>query len=220
MAYTWTIENHHVKVFETFLKPGQILPMHSHPPHLRYCYTDGINKHTWKNGSTEIIEDKVGYCEWRDELVHKVENIGNIEIHSLIVEVKSTNCSYYNRACDSLFNYIESKSIDFVPEFGSKFGNVRSIIRNKDIHAYELIVKPRGWVYTNKYNPPTVYICLENSVDFILGNDRNVFGFTSLCERQANFMDISKYHIGNNTDRYSRVLVVELLSSFKNISKL
>ena len=29
------LENHTMKVFETFLQPGQKLPMHSHIPHLR-----------------------------------------------------------------------------------------------------------------------------------------------------------------------------------------
>lgn len=81
--------NDNIILFETLLKTGQSLPMHSHPrPHLRYTFSPGVQKHTWKDQSTTIQVDQVGAYEWRDTLEHEVENVGDADIHSLVFELR------------------------------------------------------------------------------------------------------------------------------------
>jgi hypothetical protein len=52
----------------------------------RYTFTSGIQHHTWRDGTTWDQDDKAGNYEWRTELDHKVENIGQTNIHSLVFE--------------------------------------------------------------------------------------------------------------------------------------
>ena len=84
----------HLRNLQTMLESGQVLPMHSHPrPHLRYTFSPGVQKHTWKDGSETIQIDKVGAYEWRDELEHRVDNVGSADIHSLVFEFNQLGVS-------------------------------------------------------------------------------------------------------------------------------
>lgn len=51
-----------------------------------YTFTSGIQHHTWRDDTTWDQDDKAGSYEWRNELDHKVENIGTTNIHSLVFE--------------------------------------------------------------------------------------------------------------------------------------
>src|SRR3989338_2289964 len=87
-GHTLIFENSEAKVFETFLKSGQKLTMHSHLPHVRYLYSAGVNLHTWPNGTTSVLHDVPDTWEVRESLEHAVENIGDAAIHSIIFDFK------------------------------------------------------------------------------------------------------------------------------------
>lgn len=105
--------NDNIILFETLLKTGQTLPMHSHPrPHLRYTFSPGIQKHTWKDRSSTIQVDQVGAYEWRDTLEHEVENVGEADIHSLVFEfqrIEEDSPSLFLHG-DALWNQDEFRS--------------------------------------------------------------------------------------------------------------
>lgn len=81
-------ENDRVRVTEVRSKPGEKLPMHSHPSYLIYALTPGRYQITTPDGRTEILEQEEGQIIWREPETHEVENIGTNEIRSLIIDLK------------------------------------------------------------------------------------------------------------------------------------
>ena len=81
-------ENDRVRVLELRLKPGEGEGFHSHPQYLLYAITNYRVKNTAADGTSKIFERKAGDIFWSEPITHKGENVGDTEVHALIVELK------------------------------------------------------------------------------------------------------------------------------------
>jgi len=63
--------------------------MHWHPEHLIFTLSPYKVKDTFTDGSTKTMERNAGELLWGDELTHATENVGETEVHALIIELKS-----------------------------------------------------------------------------------------------------------------------------------
>ena len=82
------LENNRVRVLEVRIKPGEKIPMHSHPAHLTYALTDVKGEYTSPDGKPTISEAKTGSVFWSEPVTHSSVNVGNTEIHAIVVELK------------------------------------------------------------------------------------------------------------------------------------
>ena len=86
--YKVLLENDQVRVLEFRAKPGESEPMHSHPAMTVYDISGGRIKLTTADGKSESIEGKAGNAVWSAATVHRFENVGPVEAHEIIVELK------------------------------------------------------------------------------------------------------------------------------------
>jgi beta-alanine degradation protein BauB len=83
------LENDRVRVLEYQSKPGEKAEMHSHPDYLVYDLGGGYKlKFTSLGGTVKTIEGKAGTVSWHEAVTHSVENVGTIEAHALLIELK------------------------------------------------------------------------------------------------------------------------------------
>ena len=82
------LENDRVKVTELHFKPGYKTPMHDHPDFVMYSMTDSRLKFTYPDGKEEIANFYSGEVTFFKAVTHAAENIGTIETHDLIIELK------------------------------------------------------------------------------------------------------------------------------------
>jgi quercetin dioxygenase-like cupin family protein len=87
--YTVKADDERVRVLEYRLKPGQKEAMHSHPADVVYFFAPANLRVTLGDGSTTDSSVTEGEVLVRDPLTHAVENIGNTELHALLVELKN-----------------------------------------------------------------------------------------------------------------------------------
>ena len=88
--YKVVLENDRVRVIDYHLKAGEREPMHSHPRGVVvYYFTDARMRTTLPDGKINDGSNRQGDVLWRDPVTHRAENIGDIEVHSLIIEPKS-----------------------------------------------------------------------------------------------------------------------------------
>lgn len=85
---TVVLDNDRVRVIQVVLKPGEKLPMHSHPANIVYTENSGKAKYTFAGGKTEEREAKAGQATWSEAISHSTENTGTTETHALVVEIK------------------------------------------------------------------------------------------------------------------------------------
>ncbi len=83
------LDNSHVRVLESILKPGEKENMHSHPSYVIYVLAGGKTRNHTADGKTSEAELKAGDVIYRDPITHWAENIGNTTIHLILVEIKS-----------------------------------------------------------------------------------------------------------------------------------
>ena len=86
--YKVILNNKQVRVMEFHMKPGEKVPMHSHPNHVIYSQTGGTMKFTMADGKTNTPTLKAGQVVWHDAETHTVENVGKKESHGLDLERK------------------------------------------------------------------------------------------------------------------------------------
>ena len=86
--YKVILNNQHVRVLDVHHKPGEKSPMHSHPNHVVYSFTDSTVRFTSSNGKTDIRTAKAGQVVWRGAETHTAENVGKNEEHALDIELK------------------------------------------------------------------------------------------------------------------------------------
>ena len=85
---TVKLDNAHVRVLESVLKPGQREQPHSHPASVIYVIEGGkIRNHT-PDGKVTDAELPAGSTIYREPLVHWAENIGTTTVHLILVELK------------------------------------------------------------------------------------------------------------------------------------
>ena len=82
------LENERVRVNDVRIKPGEKVPMHSHPANIVYILGDYKIKSTSPDGKTQEVEGKAGAAVWREALTHSVENVGSTEVHVVEIELK------------------------------------------------------------------------------------------------------------------------------------
>jgi len=82
------LENNRVRVLEVRIKPGEKIPMHSHPAHLTYALSDAKGQYTSPDGKSIISEAKTSSVFWSEPVIHSSVNVGNTEIHAIVVELK------------------------------------------------------------------------------------------------------------------------------------
>jgi beta-alanine degradation protein BauB len=87
-SYKVVLENDTVRVLEVRIKQGAKSAMHSHPRSVAICLNDQRLKFTFPNGKTEDADLKRGQAVWLDGLSHAVENVGNEDVSSVVVELK------------------------------------------------------------------------------------------------------------------------------------
>ncbi|HEU4822932.1 MAG TPA: hypothetical protein VFS97_05860 [Nitrososphaeraceae archaeon] len=87
-SYKVVLENDAVRVLEVRIKQGAKSEMHSHPKSVAICLNDQRLRFTFPNGKTENAELKRGQAVWLDGLSHAVENVGNEDVSSVVVELK------------------------------------------------------------------------------------------------------------------------------------
>lgn len=82
------LENDHVRVLRVFLRPGEIVPMHSHPPYLSVFLTSGVLHNTPAGGRPELVRTIPGATAWSDGVEHVTQNPGPLPVEMLVVEFK------------------------------------------------------------------------------------------------------------------------------------
>jgi len=87
-SHTVLLENDQVRVLKVDMKPGQKVPMHSHPHNVIYYLTDGILRLTSADGKTEDRRVKAGTVVWSEASKHAAENIGPAEFREVQIELK------------------------------------------------------------------------------------------------------------------------------------
>src|SRR5215475_12307768 len=86
--YKVLLDNEYVRVLDVHHKPGEKSPMHSHPNHVVYSFTDSTVRFTSSNGKTDNPTAKAGQVVWHNAETHTAENVGKNEEHVLDIELK------------------------------------------------------------------------------------------------------------------------------------
>jgi quercetin dioxygenase-like cupin family protein len=82
------VNNAQVRVLDVMLKPGEKMPMHSHPDNVLYVISGGTNRSTDAKGKSTDRTFKDGECVFRKGETHMVENVGKKTVHVLNIELK------------------------------------------------------------------------------------------------------------------------------------
>ena len=82
------LENNCVRVQYHDVAVGQTVPMHSHPHYIVYPLKAYKVRVKLEDGSESISEHKAGDVHWNEATVHSIENIGDSDVHNLVIELK------------------------------------------------------------------------------------------------------------------------------------
>jgi hypothetical protein len=89
--YKVLLENEQVRVIDYHLGQGQKEPLHFHAtPAMVYWFTDAKIVTVSSDGKSTEAARKAGEATWRGPVTHTAENVGDAEVHALVVECK--NC--------------------------------------------------------------------------------------------------------------------------------
>jgi len=81
-------ENYRVRVLEVRIQPGEKIPMHSHPAHLTYTFSDFKGKYASPDGPSTVAEGKRDNVSWTEPITRASETVGTTEMHALVIELK------------------------------------------------------------------------------------------------------------------------------------
>jgi beta-alanine degradation protein BauB len=82
------LDNDRVRVLELRLPPGEHEPMHSHPAYLVYVLAPATMRMTNADGSSKTVALAAGQLSFSPPTTHAGENVGETELHELIIELK------------------------------------------------------------------------------------------------------------------------------------
>ncbi len=82
------LENDRLRVLELRLGPGETEPMHSHPAYLVVVLRPARMRMTSAGGRVTELELAPGQISFSEATEHAGENLGETELHELIVELK------------------------------------------------------------------------------------------------------------------------------------
>jgi hypothetical protein len=86
--YSVLLENDRVRVLKGCLKPGERIPMHSHPARVIYELADHASRFTFPDAPAVVSRSSAGEVKWGNPVTHSEENIGTTEGCALIIELK------------------------------------------------------------------------------------------------------------------------------------
>ena len=87
-VYKTVIENDRVWVLESKMAPGSTTEMHHHPAVVAVSLTTAKVRFTLGDGQTMEAELNEGDSMYLDAVDHATENIGDNELHVMLVELK------------------------------------------------------------------------------------------------------------------------------------
>jgi quercetin dioxygenase-like cupin family protein len=82
------LENARVRVQYHDVAVGGRAPLHSHPAYVAYVLKPFKARLRLADGSERVVERKPGDVFFSEPVTHSVENLGETDIHNLIVELK------------------------------------------------------------------------------------------------------------------------------------
>ena len=82
------LDNDKVRVLDTTIKPGEQIPMHSHPDNVIYVVKGGKVRFVDLKGTPTDREMKDNECVFRPAESHAVQNTGSSDIKVLTIELK------------------------------------------------------------------------------------------------------------------------------------
>jgi quercetin dioxygenase-like cupin family protein len=85
--YTVLPDRNHVRVLEDRLPTGGREPMHAHPAYLVHFFQAAKLRATYPDGHSSESLVTPGETLHREALTHSIENIGDTEVHALLVEL-------------------------------------------------------------------------------------------------------------------------------------
>lgn len=83
-------ENDRVRVIEVWIKPGEKIPLHSHPANVTIALSDFKGKWVSSEGEPTVRQFKLDTVLWSDPITHASENVGSTEIHAIAIELKES----------------------------------------------------------------------------------------------------------------------------------
>ena len=83
------LDNDQVRVIEVTVKPGETIPMHSHPANVVYFVTGGKTKTTLADGKVTETDHKAGDAIWSEPVTHSNKNVGTATTKALVIELKT-----------------------------------------------------------------------------------------------------------------------------------
>jgi hypothetical protein len=84
--YTVLLDSNRVRVLEYRLPAGRREPMHSHPAYVVYFFEAAKLRAIFPDGHSSESLVTPGETLYREALTHSIENIGDTEVHALLVE--------------------------------------------------------------------------------------------------------------------------------------
>ena len=81
-------ENDRIRVLETRNKPGETIPMHSHPPRFVYFMNPLSEKITYEGKEPKVYHWKAGDVTFDEAVSLAVENVGTSAGRNIVVELK------------------------------------------------------------------------------------------------------------------------------------
>ncbi len=84
------LENDVVRVYEFTLKPGERMPVHSHPDTSLYSLTDARLEVTASGGKPEVMSFVAGQSYFHGPVTHDGVNTGTTVCHLIITEIKGS----------------------------------------------------------------------------------------------------------------------------------
>lgn len=89
--YKCTFENERARVCEIRFKPGDSIPVHSHPDHIVYVISGGKLRITPTKGAPAEADVKPGQVLWFPAEAHSAVNVGSTDVRGLVIELKDTH---------------------------------------------------------------------------------------------------------------------------------
>ncbi len=84
--YKVLAENENVRILEMRLKVGESDNMHSHPTMAAYFVQGGKARSTGPDGEIQEMDIPTGAAMFMPAWTHRVENIGDTELHAIYFE--------------------------------------------------------------------------------------------------------------------------------------
>ena len=84
-------ENDRIRVLETMTKPGEKLPMHSHPARINYFLNPLSERITYAGMPPQEYHWKAGEVAFSEAVKLEVVNIGTTAGHNIVVELKDSH---------------------------------------------------------------------------------------------------------------------------------